>query len=82
MTEVQAIILNISFLFSLEDVLEMKTNGQNTAVEDIVINVSKCNMFEEYRIFSWTVPKCVKPDDIVCFMHTKTSKNTIVRLRN
>lgn len=82
MTEVQSIILNIAFPSTLEDVLEIYNKNENTAVEDIVINAAKYSASEKYKVFSWTVPKWIKPDDIVFFMHSKTSKNTIARLRN
>ena len=82
MEQVQAIILNLAFPMSLDEILNIKKHKETQAVEDIIINAEKMNVGEEYLMFSWTVPKWIKPGDIVFFMHTKTSKNTINRLKN
>lgn len=82
MKMVQAIILNLAFPMSLDEILNIKKHKETQAVEDIIINAEKKNAGEEYLMFSWTVPKWIKPGDIVFFMHTKTSKNTINRLKN
>ena len=75
MAEVQSVILNLSFPQTLEDVLA-KIRDDVFDIEALVASIN-CNLIHE-----WTVPKWIKPDDIVFFMHSKSSIHTIVRLRN
>lgn len=69
--KVQAFINNISFPKSLDELYYFATEHGTFNVEDILI---------EYET-TWTSPKWAKSGDIVFFMHSKTSKSTITRLR-
>ena len=74
--EVQAIILNLSVPKTLEEVLEIQRVGEGFDVE---VLLSSAN--HKYN-YNWTSPKWIKLDDIVFFMHSKRSVQTIARLRN
>lgn len=78
MVEVQSLILNLSFPQTLDQVLEIeKKEGKFDieVLEEAILDGNKV-------IYEWTVPKWVKPDDIIFFMHSKSSKHTIGRLKN
>lgn len=66
---VQSFIDNISFPNSLEELLDF--SGRLSLVDNILDSSEN----------EWTVPKWAKANDIVFFMHTKTARSTITRLR-
>ena len=70
--EVQSLIINISFPRNLDNLYEIVENGGLMDVEILIDDP------EEY---SWTVSKWVKPDDVVFFMHSKSSIHRIRRLK-
>ena len=70
--EVQSLIINISFPRNLDNLYEIVENGGLMDVEILIDGP------EEY---SWTVSKWVKPDDVVFFMHSKSSIHRIRRLK-
>lgn len=76
-TEVQSVILNFSFPRTLEEVLEIQKGYREFDIEHLIRAQDQSDIID-----SWSMPKWMKPGDIVFFMHTKTSKNTIARLRN
>lgn len=69
---VQSFINNISFPKSLEELYWYATEHGSYNVEDILNDV----------ITIWTSPKWAKIGDIVFFMHAKTAKSTITKLRS
>ena len=75
MQEVQAVILNIAFPKSLEEVLSIQKNYGYFDIESLMIDS------EEGKFESWTVPKWCKIGDIIFYMHSKSSKGTIARLK-
>ena len=77
MIEVQSLILNMSFPKSLDEVLEIQKNDGQFDIEVLIDSVDNHEL-----IHSWSVSKWIKPDDIIFFMHSKSSFHTIVRLRN
>lgn len=68
---VQSFINNISFPKSLDELYWYATQHGSFNVEDI--------LYENTVV--WTSPKWAKIGDIVFFMHCKTAKSTITRLR-
>ena len=76
MQEVQAIILNIAFPKSLEEVLDIQNDHGYFDIEALLMDS------EEKRMEAWTAPKWSKIGDIVFFMHSKSSGATIARLKN
>ena len=68
---VQSFINNISFPKTLEELHFFTTEHGSFNIEDV--------LYEEKII--WTSPKWAKIGDIVFFMHSKTAKSTITRLR-
>ena len=76
MREVQAFILNISFPKNLDEILDIEEQHGIFDIEYLLDAV------QEKELSSWTAPKWCKSDDIVFFMHAKTSRATIVRLKN
>ena len=74
MNEVQALILNLSFPNSFDEIIELKSNGGKFNVEWIVAH----NNNEKY---GWTSPKWIKPNDIIFFMHSRTSVQKISKLK-
>ncbi len=77
MIEVQSLILNIAFPKSLDEVLEIQKNVGKYDIEVLIDSVDNHKL-----IHSWSVSKWIKPDDIIFFMHSKSSIHTIARLRN
>jgi len=77
MTEVQSLILNLSFPKSLEEVLEIQENIGKFDIEMLEDSIKN-----QDDIFEWNVSKWIKPDDIIFFMHSKRSIHTIIRLKN
>ena len=75
MKEVQAVINNISFPKSLEELFKVETVHGRFNVEDIFFDLENGGYTE------WTMPKWCKTGDIVFFMHTKTAKATISKLK-
>ena len=78
MIEVQSLILNLSFPNTLDQVLQIeKTEGKFDVevLEEAILHGNEL-------IYEWTVSKWVKPDDIIFFMHSKSSIHTIGRLKN
>lgn len=71
MKKVQAFITNISFPKNLDEFLYFLNDSFHFNVDDI--------LYEEY--LEWTAPRWCKKDDIVFFMHSKTTKSIITRLR-
>lgn len=69
--KVQSFISNISFPKSLDELLWYATEHGCYNVENILNDV----------ITTWTSPKWAKIGDIVFFMHAKTAKSTITKLR-
>ena len=67
---VQAIINNISFPKSLDELRHFAYNVGHYDVEDILHNGDT----------EWSMPKWAVPNDIVFFFHAKTAINTIRRL--
>lgn len=78
MVEVQSLILNLSFPQTLDQVLETEKKEGKFDVEILEAAILDGNKL----IYEWTVSKWVKPDDIIFFMHSKSSKHTIGRLKN
>ncbi len=74
MNVVQALILNLSFPNSFDEIIELKSNGGKFNVEWIVAH----NNNEKY---GWTSPKWIKPNDIIFFMHSRTSVQKISKLK-
>ncbi len=72
MLEVQSMILNLSFPQSLEEVRELTKEGKELFIDSLL------NCADQY---SWTAPKWMKAGDIVFFMYSKTSLQTIRRLK-
>lgn len=68
---VQSFINNISFPKTLDELYFFATEHGSFNVEDVL---------REGEIV-WTTPKWAKIGDIVFFMHSKTAKSTITRLR-
>ena len=68
---VQAFINNISFPKTLDELYWFATEHGSFNVEDI--------LFETETV--WTSPKWVKIGDVVFFMHSKTAKSIITKLR-
>ena len=79
MNEVQSVINNISFPKSLKEVLQIEMAHGRFNVEDI-LEESKADR-EEDAYTEWTMPKWCKSGDIVFFMHAKTARTTITRLK-
>jgi len=77
MVEVQSMILNLSFPKSLEEILEIQQSGTGFDVDVLLAYVNGQGV--EY---SWSVAKWIKPDDIIFFMLSKRSAQTVARLRN
>ena len=69
--KVQSFISNISFPKSLDELLWYATEHGCYNVENILNDV----------ITTWTSPKWAKIGDIVFFIHAKTAKSTITKLR-
>ena len=70
-TIVQSFINNISFPKTLDELYWYATQHGSFNVEDV--------LYESETV--WTSPKWAKIGDIVFFMHSKTAKSTITRLR-
>ena len=81
MQEVQAVILNIAFPKSLEEVLKIQHDEGYFDIEYLLANcaLSDCS---EPPTTTWTVRKWCKKGDIIFFMHSKSSHATISRLKN
>ncbi|MBR3570153.1 MAG: hypothetical protein IKN96_05055 [Oscillibacter sp.] len=75
MNEVQAVINNISFPKTLEEVFFFETVHGCFNVEDILFDA------EDGIDTTWTMPKWCKIGDIVFFYHAKTANVTISRLK-
>ena len=71
LTNVQAFINNISFPKTLEELEYFIYEHGCFNVEDVLCN----------DMVTWTTPKWAKVGDIVFFMHSKTAKSTITKLR-
>ncbi len=78
MVEVQSLILNLSFPKTLDQVLEVEKKQGRFDIETLETAIHDGNEL----VYEWTVAKWIKPDDIIFFMHSKSSNHTIVRLRN
>lgn len=71
MKEVQSFITNISFPKTLDELLYFLEDDFHFNVDDIL----------EYEYVEWTAPRWCKIGDIVFFMHSKTAKSIITKLR-
>ncbi|MBQ7681043.1 MAG: hypothetical protein IJT31_02370 [Oscillibacter sp.] len=78
MQEVQAVINNISFPKSLEELLLFQKVHGHYNVEDILGCAEAGNEDDNYT--EWTMPRWCKSGDIVFFMHAKTANAIISRL--
>ena len=76
MNEVQAMILNLSFPQSLEELKEMVLANEELTIETLL------SYDKKEAVDTWTMPNWIKPDDIVFFMYTKKSTHIITRLNN
>ncbi len=76
MSEVQAVILNLSFPKSLEELYSLIKERGKLDMQALL----EVNGLEE-SVHSWTLPKWIKSGDIVFFMHSKNSKFTIASLK-
>ncbi|SFP96380.1 hypothetical protein SAMN02910358_00296 [Lachnospiraceae bacterium XBB1006] len=72
MLEVQAVIVNFSFPKSLEELLAIERENGGLDIE---------NLLENADLYSWTMPKWIKPDDIAFLMHARSSITTIRHLK-
>ena len=79
MQEVQAVINNISFPKSLEELLQVQKVHGHFNVEDLLDDSEDNDVANDYT--EWTMPKWCKSGDIVFFMHAKTANATISRLK-
>ena len=79
MQEVQAVINNISFPKSLEELLQVQKVHGRFNVEDLLDDSENSDVANDYT--EWTMPKWCKSGDIVFFMHAKTANATISRLK-
>ena len=69
---IQSYIANISISKSLEEIIRLyEVTGDSTALDSIFIEKSSVE---------WTAPKWIKKEDIVFFMFSVTSKQTIRHL--
>ena len=75
MVEVQAVVNNISFPKSLNEILQIHRIRNGFDIE-ILMKDSENGEYTE-----WTMPKWCKPGDIVFFMHAKTARATIAKLK-
>ena len=78
MQEVQAVINNISFPKSLEELLQVQKVHGHFNVEDLLDDSEDNDVANDYT--EWTMPKWCKSGDIVFFMHAKTANAIISRL--
>ena len=76
MSEVQSMILNLSFPHDFADVKALALQGETLHVETLIASNGHNDV-----IHSWTASKWIKPDDIVFFMFSKSSIHTIIRLK-
>lgn len=76
MKEVQAVILNLAFPKSLEEVLNIQKEYGYFDIEALLIDSSTG------ETDSWTVPKWCRTGDIVFFMHSKSSRISISALKS
>ncbi|MBQ9521601.1 MAG: hypothetical protein IJR72_03415 [Oscillospiraceae bacterium] len=81
MQEVQAMILNLSFPKSLEEVLDIQDDSGAFDIDILLSDCLKSKIGKPYTT-TWTVRKWCKKGDIVFFMHSKSSGVTISRLKN
>lgn len=73
MKNIQSYIANISVSKSFEEIITLYENlGDITALDQL---------FEENAYVEWTAPKWIKKDDIVFFMYSVTSIQTIRHLK-
>ena len=72
MTEVQSMILNLSFPDSLDEVYDIMESSGEFDIEVIARDAAE---------YEWTIAKWAKPGDIVFFMHSRTSIQRIRRLK-
>ncbi|MBQ9617731.1 MAG: hypothetical protein IJR48_05125, partial [Oscillibacter sp.] len=79
MQEVQAVINNISFPKSLEELLQVQKVHGRFNVEDLLDDSENSDVANDYT--EWTMPKWCKSGDIVFFMHAKTANAIISRLK-
>ncbi len=64
MNEVQAMILNLSFPHSLEELKEMVLASEELTI-DTLLSYDK-----KEAVDTWPTPNWIKPDDIIFFMYT------------
>lgn len=69
---IQSYIANISTTKSLEEIITLYENTERITALD--------SLFEEDAYVEWTAPKWIKKDDIVFFMYSVTSIQTIKHL--
>ena len=68
MSEVQAVILNLSFPKGLNEIIDLIHEKGKLDMQALL----ETDGIEE-SIHSWTLPKWIKPGDIVFYMHSKNS---------
>ena len=72
MFEVQSMVLNLSFPQRLDELFDLVNENEELFIDSLL------NCPDQY---SWTAPKWMKADDIVFFMYSKSSFQTIRRLK-